>query len=53
MLLIVCIEAGRKTLTHTSWTGLTLGSRKWMSGQVAALAARNDRGLLANLIVVP
>lgn len=23
MLLTVCIEAGRKTLTHTSWTGLT------------------------------
>src|SRR5207253_2848105 len=30
MLLTVCIEAGRTTLTHTSWTGLTLGSRKWM-----------------------
>ena len=39
MLLTVCIEAGRKTLTHTSWTGLTPGSRKWMSGQAAALAA--------------
>jgi len=53
MLLTVCIEAGRTTLTHTSWTGLRLGSRKWMSGQAAALAARNDRGLLANLIAVP
>jgi hypothetical protein len=46
MLLTVCIEAGRKTLTHTSWTGLSFGSRKWMSGQAAALAARNDRRLL-------
>jgi hypothetical protein len=52
MLLTVCIEAGRQTLTHTSWTGLTLGSRKWMSGQAAALAARNDRGRFANLIAV-
>jgi len=34
MLLTACIEAGRSTLTHTSWTGLTLGSRKWMSGRV-------------------
>ena len=50
MLLTVCIEAGRSTLTHTSWTGLTLGSRKWMSGQAAALAARDDRWMLANLI---
>ena len=49
MLLTVCIEAGRKTLTHTSWTGLALGSRKWMSGQAAALAALNDRWLFANL----
>jgi len=52
MLLTVCIEAGRKTLTHTSWTGIPLGSRKWMSGQAAALAARNDRRLLANFTVV-
>jgi hypothetical protein len=49
MLLTVCIEAGRKTLTHTSWTGLTPVSRKWMSGQAAALAALNDRWLFANL----
>ena len=48
MLLTVCIEAGRTTLTHTSWTGLALGSRKWMSGQAAALAALNDRRPLAN-----
>jgi hypothetical protein len=52
MLLTVCIEAGRKTLTHTSWTALPLGSRKWRSGQAAALAARNDRPRLANLIAV-
>jgi hypothetical protein len=49
MLLTVCIEAGRKTLTHTSWTGLAPVSRKWMSGQAAALAALNDRWLFANL----
>ena len=50
MLLTVCIEAGRRTLTHTSWTELAHGSRKWMSGQAAsALAARNDRWLFANL----
>ena len=49
MLPTVCIEAGRKTLTHTSWNGLTPVSRKWMSGQAAALAALNDRCLFANL----
>src|SRR6266446_7994734 len=49
MLLTVCIEAGRRTLTHTSWTELAHGSRKWMSGQAAALAARNDRWPFANL----
>jgi hypothetical protein len=43
MPLTVCIEAGRQTLTHTSWTALTRGSRKWMSGQAAALAARKHR----------
>src|SRR5208282_512265 len=52
MLLTVCIEAGRQTLTHTSWTGLSFGSRKWMSGQAAALAACIDRWRLANLSVV-
>jgi hypothetical protein len=52
MLLTVCIEAGRQTLTHTSWTGLRFGSRKWMSGQAAALAACIDRWRLANLSVV-
>jgi hypothetical protein len=44
MLLTVCIEAGRRTLTHTSWTGPTHGSRKWMSGQAAALAVLRTAG---------
>lgn len=52
MLLTVCIEAGRPTLTHTSWTGFIHGSRKWMSGQVAALAARIDRWHFTNLSVL-
>ena len=52
MLLTVCIEAGRRTLTHTSWTGLSFGSRKWMSGQAAALAAHNDRRPGLNLTAV-
>ena len=49
MLLTVCIEAGRSTLTHTSWTGLAPVSRKWMSGQAAALAATQDRTPFVNL----
>ena len=49
MPLTVRIEAGRKTLTHTSWTEVIFVSRKWMSGQAAALAARNDRRLSLNL----
>jgi hypothetical protein len=53
MLLTVCIEAGRKTLTHTSWTGLAPVSRKWMSGQAAALAALNDRWLFLNSTAPP
>jgi len=48
MLLTVCIETGRTTLTHTSWTGLAPGFRKWMSGQAVALAALNDRRPFAN-----
>ena len=49
MLLTVCIEAGRSTLTHTSWNRLTPVSRKWMSGQAAALATLQDRRPFANL----
>src|SRR6266849_3689147 len=49
MLLTVCIEAGRRTLTHTSWIVLTPASRKWMSGQAAALVATQDRTPFANL----
>lgn len=50
MLLTVCIEAGRKTLTHTSWTGLISGSRKWMSGQAAvALVAPIDSQAVLSL----
>ncbi len=44
----VYIEAGRSTLTHTSWTGN--GSRKWMSGQAAAMAAKKDRRQFGNRI---
>ena len=53
MLLTVCIEAGWQTLTHTSWTGLRFGSRKWMSGQAAALAARDDRRLWLHFTPAP
>src|SRR4051794_36592942 len=52
MLLTVCIEAGRSTLTHTSWTGLAPVSRKWMSGQAAALAATKDRTPFPNLVAL-
>jgi hypothetical protein len=48
MLLTVCIEAGRQTLTHTSCTGSAHGSRKWMSGQAAALAPNTHRRTFAN-----
>jgi hypothetical protein len=53
MLLTVCIEAGRSTLTHTSWTGPAPVSRKWMSGQATALAAKRDRTPFANLTALP
>jgi hypothetical protein len=49
MLLTVCIEAGRSTLTHTSWTGRAPVSRKWMSGQAAALVTAQDRTPFVNL----
>jgi hypothetical protein len=48
MLPIFCIEAGRFTLTHSSWTVPTYCSRKWMSGQAAALAAHRDPSRSAN-----
>ena len=39
---IVCFEVGWFTLTQSSWTGLRLCSRKWMSGHAAtALAMRS------------
>ena len=39
---IVCFEVGWFTLTQSSWTGLRLRSRKWMSGHAAtALAMRS------------
>ena len=43
MLPPVCFETGRFTLTQSSWTAIRLCSRKWMSGQAAALAVRTDR----------
>jgi hypothetical protein len=48
-----CLEAGRFTLTQSSWTVLAHCSGKWMSGQAAALAptkrfdGRQDRINLA------
>jgi hypothetical protein len=47
MLPSVCFEAGRFTLTQSSWTAPRDCSRKWMSGQAAALAAPKDRGPFA------
>jgi hypothetical protein len=45
MRLTVCFEAGRFTLTQSSWTALSQRcSRKWMSGYASTLAARSDRG---------
>jgi len=49
MLLTVCIEVGRRTLTHTSRTVPAHRSRKWMSGQATALAINKDRRPFANL----
>jgi len=43
MRLTVCFNAGRFTLTQTSWTNPVLRSSKWMSGYTAALAAKSDR----------
>ena len=46
--LTVCFEAGRFTLTQSSWTVPTRRcSRKWMSGHAGkALVLRSDRGRL-------
>lgn len=46
MLPPVCFQTGRFTQTQSSWTVLRYCSRKWMSGQATALAARNDRQLV-------
>src|SRR5947209_11784412 len=45
----------RQPIKHTSqdfrWTRLAPASRKWMSGQAAALAATQDRTPFVNLLV--
>jgi hypothetical protein len=43
MLPPVCFETGRFTLTQSSWTVIRYCSRKWMSGQAAALVLKTDR----------
>ena len=40
MLPLACFEAGRFTLTQSSWTAFDRCSHKWMSGQAGALAAQ-------------
>ena len=52
MLLTVCIEAGRFTLTHTSWPAPAHSARKWMSGPAAAWAAPKDRSPFANFTAI-
>ena len=52
MLPPVCFETGRFSLTQSSWTVIRHCSRKWMSGQAAALAPLHDRWRLANLSVL-
>jgi hypothetical protein len=49
MLPSVCFEIGRFTQTQSSWTVLRYCSRKWMSGQVYALASAKDRQLVTSL----
>src|SRR5262249_33605808 len=47
----VCFEAGRFTLTPSSWTSVPVCSRKWMSGHAAfALVVEQDRGQIATII---
>src|SRR5437763_13535464 len=47
----------RQPIKHTSqdfrWTRLAPASRKWMSGQAAALAATQDRTPFVNLCAAP
>ena len=47
MLPSVCFEAGRITLTQSSWTAPHYCSRKWMSGQADALTVAKDQGRFA------
>lgn len=49
MLPSVCFEIGRFTQTQSSWTVVRYCSRKWMSGQVYALASAKDRQLVTSL----
>jgi len=49
MLPTVCFEAGRCTQTQSSWTVPHHCSRKWMSGQAAAMVPGKDRGRFENL----
>jgi hypothetical protein len=51
--LTVCFEAGRFTLTQSSWTASALRcSRKWMSGYAAkALVLPSDRGRFGTLTI--
>jgi len=46
----VCFEAGRFTLTHSSWTAPLGCSRTWMSGHAAALAQHSDPWQFGKLI---
>jgi hypothetical protein len=47
----VCFQAGRFTLTQSSWTAVPACSRKWMSGHAAlALVVEEDRRRFATTI---
>ncbi len=48
MLVTVCIEAGRRTLTHTSWTGLAHGSRL---GAILVLVRRERQHVHISTII--
>ena len=47
---LACFEAGRFTLTQSSWMALRCHSRKWMSGRAATLAQSCDRQQLGKSI---